>query len=69
MVFDLPMRGSFRCVTHDFVLDAKGHECRRCGLREEIIHDQKFVLDPRMPEGEIHFVQNGLTVGRIVNIQ
>jgi hypothetical protein len=69
MVFDLPMRGSFRCVTHDFVLDAKGHECRRCGLREEIIHGQKFVLDPRMPEGEMHLVQDGRIVGRIVNVQ
>lgn len=62
-------RGAFSCVTHDFVLDKKGHECRRCGVREEIIHGQKLVIDPRMPEGEIHLRQNGITVGRIVNIQ
>ena len=58
----------FHCVRHDFVLDEKGHECRRCGVREEIIHGQKFVLDPRMPEGEIHLVQDGRIVGRIVNV-
>lgn len=65
----LPTRGSFTCVTHDFVLDEKGHECRRCGVREEIIHGQKFVIDPRMPEGEIHLKQDGVTVGRIINVQ
>lgn len=64
-----PPKGSFTCVSHDFVLDEKGHECRRCGVREEIIHGQKFVIDPRMPEGEIHLKQNGVTVGRIINIR
>jgi hypothetical protein len=62
-------RGSFSCVTHNFVLDEKGHECSRCGLREEIIHGQKFVIDPPMPKDEIRLVQNGVTVGRIINVQ
>lgn len=66
---DLLARGAFSCVTHDFVLDEKGHECRRCGVREEIIQGQKFVIDPRMPKSEIHLRQNGVTVGRIINIQ
>jgi hypothetical protein len=61
--------GAFSCATHDFILDEKGHECSRCGLREEIVRGQKFVIDPRMPKGEIHLKQNGVTVGRIVNIQ
>lgn len=60
--------GRFTCMSHDFVLDEKGHECRRCRLREEIIHGQKFVIAPRMPEGEIRLVQNGVTVGRIINV-
>lgn len=53
---------------HDFVLDEKGHECRRCHLREEINHGQKFALDPFIPEGEIRFVQDGLVVGRITGL-
>lgn len=58
-----------RCVgTHDFKLDDKGHQCCRCGLREEIIHGQKFVIDPFMPEGEIRLEQDGLTVGRIIGL-
>lgn len=62
-------RGAFSCITHDFVLDAKGHECRRCGVREEIINGQTFVIDPQMPKDEIHLRQNGVTVGRIINVQ
>lgn len=70
MKFDLlPKCGSFTCVSHNFVLDEKGHECLRCGLREEIIRGQKFVIDPSMPKDEIRFVQDGLVVGRIINVQ
>jgi hypothetical protein len=65
----LPERGSFTCVSHNFVLDEKGHECSCCGVREEIVHGQKFVIDPSMPKDEIHLVQDGLVVGRIVNVQ
>jgi len=63
------IRGSFTCVTHNFVLDEKGHECSRCGLREEIVNGQKFVIDPSMPKDEIRLVQNGITAGRIINVQ
>ncbi len=61
-------KGRFSCVSHDFVLDEKGHECRRCGVREEFVCGQKFVSDPRMPEGEIWLVQDGIVVGRIINV-
>ena len=58
-------RGVFSCVSHDFELDDTGHSCRRCGLREEIIHGQKFIIDPRMPENEIRLTLAGVTVGRV----
>lgn len=64
-----PTKGSFTCLTHDFKLDEKGHECRRCGLREEIINGQKYVIDPRMPQDEIHLKYGELIVGRIINVQ
>ena len=65
---DFKLYRSQVCVTHDFVLDDRGHYCRRCGLREEIVNGSKFVFDPRIPEGGIRFVQDGYVVGRIVGL-
>lgn len=61
----------FRCFgQHDFILDERGYECKRCGIREEIIHGQKFVLDPRAPKTEIQLIDgSGKVVGRLVNVK
>jgi hypothetical protein len=59
--------GRFGHMEHQWELDEKGHHCW-CGVREEMIGNQVFRLDPSIPEGEIRLVQNGITVGRIVNL-
>lgn len=56
------------CLTHDFILDERGHQCRLCGLREEIINGQTWVSDPFMPKDEIRLKEGGVTIGRITEL-
>lgn len=62
------LKGQFACVRvrHDFVLDERGHQCRRCGLREEFIGNQKLVIDPFASVNEVQFY--GPTSARITGL-